>query len=174
MEFSLEIERPSQTLHKLNIKVPSQEVKSHFDRKLAAIQRTAKIKGFRRGQVPISLVKQYYGDDVRNEVFRMLVDGALDAAVSREKIRMVGTPQIETLILRVVKTSRMMDTLITTIPVFREDQELAFTATVEVMPEIEVDGYTGVSLTRHQTEIKDQQVEKVVNQLRIFVVRFLP
>ena len=166
MEFSLEIEKPSNILHKLTIKVPSKEVKNHFDRKIAAIQRTAKLKGFRPGQVPLSLVKQYYGEDVRREVFKSLVDGSLEAAVAREKIRTVGTPQIETPHSEECKDeSHDGHTHHHHHNSFHEDRDLTFTATVEVMPEIEIEDYTGVSLTRHKVEVTDKQVENVVNQL---------
>src|SRR5581483_8645026 len=48
----------------------------------------------------------------------------------------------------------------------QEGQDLTYTATVEVLPEIEVKGYTGLSLTREKAEVGDADVETVLKNLQ--------
>jgi trigger factor len=154
MEFSVEVEKPSSVLRKLTIKVPAKVVKNYMDKGLIAIQKTAKLKGFRPGQAPISIIKQYYGEDVRHRVFHNLIDESFEEAVREHDIRTVGSPKIDTPDHKTGEGAH--DHSLT------EDQDLTYVATVEVMPELKVKSYTGISVDQETVEITDDQVEKVV------------
>jgi trigger factor len=158
MEFSLEVEKPSTIVRKLKIKIPANVVKSHFEKGLAEVQKTAKLKGFRPGQVPMTIVKQYYGDDVRHQVFHRLIDNSVQEAVVGQKIQTVGSPKIDTPDHK-TGTGEHDHTL-------HEDKELSFTATVEVMPEVHVKSYKKLKIKQEKVEITDAHVEKVVENLR--------
>ncbi len=158
MEFSVEVETPSSIVRKLTIKVPSHEVQKHLDRGLVTVQKTAQVKGFRVGQVPLSLVKQYYGEDVRHRVFHNLIDESFDQAVKEKEIRVLGRPHIDTPNHQTGKGDHDHT--------LKEDQELTFTATFEVMPEVKVKGYTGIAVNQEKVDITDDQVEKVVINLQ--------
>lgn len=157
MELSVEVENQSSIVRKLTVKVPAQVVKNHFEKGLIAIQKTAKIKGFRPGQVPISIVKQYYGEDVRHRVFHNLIDESFEKAVQEKNLRAIGSPKIDTPEHK-TGAGEHDHTL-------KEDQDLTYTATFEVMPELEVKNYTGISVTRDQVEVTGEQVDKVVDNL---------
>lgn len=154
MEFTVQLEKPSSIVRKLTIKVPAGVVASHFERGLIEVQKTAKLKGFRPGQVPISVIKQYYGDDVRHRVYHNLIDESFQEAVRKHQLQAVGRPQIDSPDHKTGEGDHDHS--------IHEDQDLSFIATVEVLPEIEVKGYTGVSLVREKVEVNDSDVEKVV------------
>ncbi len=158
MEFSLEVEKPSSIVRKLKIKIPADVVKSHFDKGLAEVQKTAKVKGFRPGQVPLTIVKQFYGNDVRHQVFHRLIDDSVQEAVVGQKIQTVGSPQIDSPDHK-TGAGEHDHTL-------HEDKDLSFTATVEVMPEVHVKGYKKLKIKQEKVEITDAQVEKVVENLQ--------
>src|SRR5688572_2592032 len=129
MEFTVvHVEKPSHVTRKLTIQVPAQEVAKHFERGLKEVAKTAKLKGFRPGNVPISVVKQYYGADVRHQVFHNLIDESYREALRAEKIMAIGRPQIDTPDHQHGAGSHDHS--------IQEDQDLKYTATVEVMPEI--------------------------------------
>src|SRR4051794_31422496 len=96
MELNVQVEKPSAILRKLTIRVPAKEVASRYNSGLAEVQKTAKLKGFRPGQAPISVIKQYYGEDVRHRLFHNLIDESFQHAVREQKIKAVGNPKIET------------------------------------------------------------------------------
>src|SRR5688572_24049656 len=96
MEYSVEVEKPSSVLRKLTIKVPAKEVKVRFDAGLIAVQKTAKLKGFRPGNAPISVIKQYYGEDVRHRVFHNLIDESVEKAIQDHQLKAVSSPKIDT------------------------------------------------------------------------------
>ncbi|MFZ9595499.1 MAG: trigger factor [Bdellovibrionia bacterium] len=166
MEFSVEVEKISSIVRKLKIKIPSQEVKTQFDRSLVQVQKTAKLKGFRAGQVPLSMVKQFYGSDVRHQLFHRLIDDSIEKAVIQEKIQSVGRPKIETPEHQ-TGSGEHDHTL-------HEDQDLSFIATVEVMPELEMKNYKKLKLKKESTEVTDDHVDQVIENLRHSQAQLVP
>lgn len=158
MELSVQVEKPSSILRKLTIKVPAKEVKNHFDKSLVNIQKTANLKGFRPGHAPLSVIKQYYGDDVRHRVYHNLIDESLEQAVKENKIRSVGNPKIDAADHQ-TGTGEHDHSL-------HEDQDLTFTATLEVIPEVTAKNYTGISLKKEKVEVTDEHVNQMMDHLR--------
>lgn len=157
MEFSVQVEKPSHVTRKLTVRVAAKEVSVRFQRGLAEVQKTAKIKGFRPGMVPIGVVKQYYGEDVRHQVFHNLIDESFREALKDQKIKAVGRPQIETPEHQTGKGDHDHS--------IKEDQDLTYTATVEVLPEIDVKNYKGLPLTQAKADVTEQDVEIVLKGL---------
>ena len=157
MELNVQVEKPSNILRKLTIRVAAKEVATRFERGLIEVQKTAKLKGFRPGQAPISVIKQYYGEDIKHRLFHSLIDESFQEAVRGEKLQAVGRPKIDTPDHKTGEGDHDHT--------LHEDKDLTYVATVEILPEIEVKGHTGVSLTREEISIKDEDIEKVVNGL---------
>lgn len=166
MEFTVQVEKPTNIQRKLTIKVPAKEVAAKMEEGLREIAKTAKLKGFRPGHVPLAVVRQYYGEDVRHRVFHNVIDESFKQAVKRENIRTVSSPQIETPEHQTGQGAH--DHTI------QEGQDLTFTATVEVIPEVEVKNYTGLSLTEGKVEITDKDVDLVVENLRGAQAQLVP
>lgn len=159
MKFEIQMEESSPITRKFKIKVPASLVANRFEKGLIEVQRTARIKGFRPGHVPLSIVKQYYGEDVRHRVYHNLIDESFHEAVREHKVRAIGSPKIEE--AKEHKTGGGDHD-----HAIQEDKDLNFTATVEILPEIEVKGYTGVSLSKENNEITDKEVSQVIENLR--------
>ena len=166
LELSVQIEEPSSIVRKLTIQVPAQVVKTRFEQSLASVQQTAKLKGFRPGLAPLSIVKQYYGEDIRHRVFHNLIDESFDHAVKEHQLRAVGNPKIDTPD-HSTGTGDHDHTL-------KEDQDLKFTATFEVMPDVKAKGYAGLSLSQDKVDVTSDQVQKVVNNLRDSQAQLVP
>ena len=96
MDISVSVEKASSVSRKLTIKVPANIVADRFAKGLQDVAKTAKMKGFRPGMVPLPMVKKVYGEDVRHHVFHKLVDESYAVALKQEKIQAVGQPQIDT------------------------------------------------------------------------------
>jgi trigger factor len=164
MDITVSVEKASNVSRKLTIKVPANIVADRFEKSLREVAKTAKIKGFRPGMVPLPMVKKFYGDDVRHHVFHKLVDESYSEALRKEKIQAVGQPQIDT------ETSKK-----TTAAehnhddhsghVLDENKELTFFATVEVIPEIDVKGYTGLAVSRGNDLVTDADLQKSLDQM---------
>lgn len=157
MQYSVQVENTSPILRKLTIKVPAEAVAKSFEKGLAEAQRTAKIKGFRPGHVPITVIKQYYGADVRHQVFHNLINESYREALKDQKLRAVGSPNIDTSEHNHGQGAHDHGV--------KEGQDLTFVATVEVMPEIDVKSYTGIALTRSKSEVTEEDVQKIVTNM---------
>lgn len=157
MELNVQVEKPSAILRKLTVRVPAKEVAARYNRGLAEVQKTAKLKGFRPGQVPLPVVKQYYGEDVRHRLFHNLIDESYQHAIRKENLKAVGQPRIETPEHQTGAGEHDHS--------IKEDQDLTYVATVEVLPEISVKGYTGLALSKDNVAITDENVETVVKNL---------
>lgn len=159
MNLQIQVEKTSNIQRKLTIRVPAKIVANRFERGLAEVQKTARLKGFRPGHAPLSVVKQFYGEDVRHRLYHNLIDESFQEAVREQKLMTVGRPQIEDSPEHKTGVGEHDHTA-------HEDKDLVYTATVEVMPEIEVKGYTGIALTKEKAEITNDDVKKVVESLR--------
>ncbi|MGK5087159.1 trigger factor [Bdellovibrionota bacterium FG-2] len=154
MQFNVQVEKVSTIVRKLTIKIPAAEVDSRFQTGLAEIQKTANLKGFRVGQAPISIIRQFYGEDVRHRMFHRLVDESFGLAVHQEQLKAVGSPTIDSPEHKTGEGEHDHGV--------QEGKDFTYIATFEVLPEIEPKGYTGIPLTRDIHEVTDAQVEEMV------------
>jgi trigger factor len=157
MELNVQVEKSSPILRKLTIRVPAKEVAARYNRGLAEVQKTASLKGFRPGQAPITVIKQFYGEDVKHRLFHNLIDESYQTAIRKENLKAVGQPRIETPDHKTGEGEHDHS--------INEDQDLTYTATVEVLPEIEVKGYTGLALKKEDGNVKDEDIETVIKNL---------
>jgi trigger factor len=157
MNIQVSVEKASPISRKLTIKIPAQEVTSRFNRSLGEVQKTARIKGFRPGMAPIHVIKQFYGSDVRHNLLHRLIDESFQVAVEKEKIQAVGSPKIDTPENQTGhgEHDHTID----------ETKDFTFTATVDVLPEIEPKGYTGIALTKDAEEVSADDVKKSIQQI---------
>ena len=155
MDITVSVEKASAISRKLTIKVPANIVADRFEKSLREVAKTAKIKGFRPGMVPLPMVKKFYGDDVRHHVFHKLVDESYSEALRKEKIQAVGQPQINNDKHGDDHSGHVLD----------ESKELTFSATVEVIPEIDVKAYTGLAVTRGSDAVTDADLQKSLDQM---------
>jgi trigger factor len=167
MDITVSVEKASPITRKLTIKVPANIVADRFEKSLREVAKTAKIKGFRPGMVPLPMVKKFYGDDVRHHVFHKLVDESYSEALRKEKIQAVGQPQIDTPESKKADADQghAHDHDDHSGHVLNEDKELTFTATVEVLPEIEVKSYTGIAITRGNDLVTDADLQKTIDDI---------
>jgi trigger factor len=143
----VEIEDISSVKRKLSIEVPADLVSREFEKAYRELNRTAKMKGFRPGKVPRSLLERYYGDRVRYEVTSKLIQETYGKSLEEHAITPVAQPQIEE-------------------PDIRQGEDFHYTALVEVKPRIDVSGYEGLEILREEMLITGEQVETRLQEIR--------
>ncbi|SCZ63640.1 trigger factor [Thiohalomonas denitrificans] len=133
---------------RMTVDIPEEQISREVDKRLQQMARTTRIKGFRPGKVPMKVIKTRYGDQVRQEVLGEVVQSSFYEAVGQENLRPAGHPRVE---------PKEGD----------ENQEgFAYTATFEVMPEIEPAPVEGVEVDKVTSEVTDADVEKMLETLR--------
>jgi trigger factor len=130
----------------MRVELPAEDIDQEVDSRLKSVGRTAKIKGFRPGKVPAKVVRQKYGKQIREEVLSELMQKSYTAAVMQEKLNPAGGPQIQ--------------------PEVSDNQNFAYTATFEIMPEIELKNLNKIKIETPDVSIGQKDVDDVLLKLR--------
>jgi trigger factor len=140
------VESPTKLQRRLTITVPAEQMDVALDKRLHHLAKTAKVKGFRPGNVPMAHIKQLYGSAARNEALSELIQSSLYEAINQEKLNPVGVPMVEPKNIT-------------------PGQPIEFIATFEVLPEIESVKFNIKEIEKHVASIADADIDKVVERL---------
>jgi trigger factor len=132
---------------KLRLEIPGDTVRTETDKMAAKLARQVTVPGFRRGHVPSSVVKTRFRKELRDEVLSHLLPHSLGDAIREKDLKVIGEPAVDDL-------------------KFGDDESIDVTFTVEVAPEFEVSNYKSLPLTRRIYKIRDEDVERTINDLR--------
>ncbi len=145
--MQVSIETTSGLERRLTIGVPAEVVDQEVTKRLQKAAKTVRINGFRKGKVPLKVVKQKFGAGVRQEVLGDTINKTFYEAVQQESIRPAGQPAIEP-------------------KQFDEGKDLEYIATFEVYPEVELAGFGGIEVTRYDADIEDSDIDNMIKNLQ--------
>lgn len=80
---------------RLNVALPIAQIEGEVQKRLTRLARTVRVAGFRPGKVPLKMVAQQYGPQVRSDVIADAVQKQLNDAVRARNLRVAGLPRIE-------------------------------------------------------------------------------
>ena len=139
---------------RVSMSLPAAEIERAVDTRLKQLARNVKMPGFRPGKVPMKLIAQTYGPQVRSEVLSDAVQKAFSDAVKEANLKVAGFPRIE-----------------------KKDgtdaAALEFSATFEIYPEVKLGDLGGVTIERPQVSVDDAAVDKTIGILRKQRTRFV-
>lgn len=145
--MQVSIESSTGLERQLKIGVPADRIEKEVTERLQKATKTVSIAGFRKGKVPLKVVKQKYGKGVRQEVIGEVVNSSFYEAIKQEELQPVGQPRIDD---------------VTDV----EGQDLEYIAVFEVYPEITLAKLDKVSIARPVTDLNDADVESMIEVLR--------
>jgi trigger factor len=139
---------------RVSMTLPVAEIERQVDAKLKQLARNVRMPGFRPGKVPLKLVAQTYGPQVRSEVLGDAVQKSFSEAVKEANLRVAGYPRIEK-------------------KAAGGGEALEFSATFEIYPEVKVGDLSGATIERPQVQVDDAAVDKTIGILRKQRTRFV-
>jgi trigger factor len=142
------MENLGQLERRLHMAVPVDEIEKQVDERLKKLSRTLRMAGFRPGKVPLKLVAQQYGPQVRSEVVGDAVQKAFGDAVREQKLNVAGYPRIEP------KQGEA------------DAKSIEFSATFEVYPEVVLASVGESKIERPALAVGDAEVDKTLQILR--------
>ncbi|CAG0970143.1 Trigger factor [Methylophilaceae bacterium] len=145
--MSATVETTSNLGRRITVVVPMQPIIDEVNQRINRIARTAKLAGFRPGKVPLKIVQQQYGAQVRDEVLSNTVERTFSDAVEENKLRVAGFPDIQHK------------------PFGETVEQFEYTATFEVFPEIVIGDLSKAKIERPTLELSDADVKKTVDVL---------
>lgn len=145
--MKIEVQNLEGCKRRLDIQIPGTIVSGEISRASAEMAKYARVPGFRPGRVPVSVIRQRFKSELRQEALRNLLPSAVETAVDTHKLRIIGEPGVETLD-------------------FASDETLDVAVLVEVIPEFELKDYKGMTITRTVYRVLDSDVDKVIEKMR--------
>ncbi|HEX4986061.1 MAG TPA: trigger factor [Burkholderiales bacterium] len=142
------LETLSSLERRLSVTLPTDKVNTEIENRLKRLARTVKLHGFRPGKVPMKIVEQQFGGQVRQEVLGDAVQQSFGEAVKEKNLRVAGYPRIE------VK------------PGATPADPFEYIATFEVYPEFSVGELGQARIERPVVVIGDAEVDRTVDILR--------
>jgi len=139
---------------KLSVSLPATDIDHEVETRLKRLSRTVKMHGFRPGRVPLKVVEQHYGPQVRQEVLGDAVQRSFGEAVRQQNLRVAGYPRFELT------------------PRTDGAGEVRYSATFEIYPEVTVGDISGATIGRPTLEIGDAELDKTIEIMRKQRVRY--
>jgi trigger factor len=140
---------------RVSMSVPVADIEKQVGERLKKLARDVRMPGFRPGKVPMRMVEQTYGPQVRNEVLGDAVQKSFSDVVKQANLKVAGYPKIE------AKGEP-------------NDKALEFSATFEVYPEVKVGDLAAITVEQPKTAVGDADVDKTIEILRKQRMRFAP
>jgi trigger factor len=144
----VEVENLSEVKRKLMIEVPSNEVTEEVDRAYRQLGKSAKVKGFRPGKVPRSILEMYYRKQIEEEVSDALVRRSLNEALKEKDLEPVHLSWPEPP------------------PAAVAGEDYRYSVELEVTPEFTAEDYLELELSAPQVEVTDEEVEGRLEEVR--------
>jgi trigger factor len=131
----------------ITISIPAEDIQKQVKTKLNSAQRSAKIKGFRKGKAPIDVVKKMYEPEIRQDVINDSVITKFYELVEEKNFKPVGRPNL------VPERMEM-------------EKDIIFKATFEVYPEISLGNLSRLSYTKAVSSVAEEDVNKTIENIR--------
>ena len=146
--MNVKVEEISSIARKLHFEIGADRVDQEIERAFRKIGKTAKIKGFRPGKVPQSVLEQYYGVQMEKEVLGRLINDTYFKALDDHAIPAVGEP-------RIVDSSGVS-----------RGQAFTYQAEIEVKPNVTAKDYVGVALQKEALMPEPTVIDGRLEELR--------
>lgn len=146
--MNVKVEDVSSIKKKLIFEVASEQVDKEIRKALQKIGKKAKIKGFRAGKVPESVLEKYYGGQMEQDVLTSLINATYFKALQEHDIPAVGEPSI-------VESSGI-----------NKGEAFTYEAEVEIKPEVTARDYTNLSLEKEKFVPDPKAVEGRLEEMR--------
>jgi len=128
------------------VNLSADEISEKVDFRLQEIQRTAQLPGFRPGKVPVSVLKQRFGQAVLGEVLEKAIGDSSQQALTEKGVRPAMQPEIE-------------------VSEFEDGKDLEYTISVETLPEITLTDFAKIKLERLVPEGDEKDVQQALENL---------
>ena len=145
--MDIEIEEVDSCNKKIKFVIPYNNYKKEVDKYYQKLGREVKVPGFRKGKVPASLLEKQFGPDVKKEVLSNLISNELNKAIAEKDLRAIGQPHL----LEVNA---------------EEGTDISVSASVEVLPNIDIKDYSSIELEMKIPRITNEEVDQTIEAFR--------
>jgi trigger factor len=145
--MNVEVENLPNCLASLKVELPPERVTKEWNDIVKGFQQVARIRGFRPGKAPQSVVESKFRKEIQEELTRKLVNESTKEAIREKGLRALSVSNVEDV-------------------EFTPERSMRFTATIVTSPEFELPEYKGIPVKVAPLEVSDEEVEAGLERLR--------
>jgi trigger factor len=145
-EMKVDFEDVSAVKKKINVRISAETVDGEIENAYRALNKKAKIKGFRPGKIPRDILVSRFKEDVEADVAEALFKKTYPEALKEADVNPISYPQVDT---DGVKTG----------------EDFSYSVTVEILPEIHVSNYQGLEVEKERVDVDKKKVEETLARL---------
>lgn len=145
--MKIDVDELSPVQRKVHVELPAATVADEFSRAYRNLGQRVRVKGFRSGKIPRTVLQGLYGDEVKGEVRAHLVEESLGEVIKERGLEIVSRPEVEANELS-------------------ESGAFSFSAIFEVKPEIDAKNYFGIAVEKVRLSVSETQVDEALRRLQ--------
>lgn len=145
--MQVSVESTSTLERKMTVQVPAEEVSAEVESRLKKFSKTVRLDGFRKGKVPVAIVRKRFGGQVHREVLGDLIESSYRDALMDQKLNPAGQPSIEPASME-------------------QGKDLEYVATFEVFPEVSIKQLDGLSMETVTATVGEDDLDNMIETLR--------
>lgn len=145
--MQVSVEKTGDLGRRMTVQVPADDIDGQVRHRLDELRRQVRLKGFRPGKVPMKVIQQRYGQQVREEVIQQVMQSSLQRAIGEQQLRVAGVSRIQP-------------------GPAADGGDFRFTAELEVYPDLPQIDVAGLVIERPEVEITDEDVDDMIETLR--------
>ena len=126
--------------------VPSKDVADKLNISLEKISKDLEIEGFRKGKVPLNIVKQRFGQNALNQTLDELIQTTSNEVIRKNNLKLSIKPKVD------VKN-------------FEEEKDLEYIMTLELLPEFKTEDIKKIKLTKFVSKVNEEDYKKTLDTL---------
>lgn len=138
----------SPVLLELNIQIDAERVRAELDKAYQQLSRQARVRGYRPGKAPRSVLRHMFGARVAADVAQRLVDETYPQAVDEQKVQTVSRPAIES-------------------QAVSENEPFSYKARVEILPKIDSVTFEGLKVVRPSVAVPPEKIEEQLKAVQL-------
>jgi trigger factor len=145
--MKIDIDELSPVQRKVRVELPAETVASEFRHAYKNLGQRVRVKGFRTGKIPRSVLQGMYGEEIKGEVRSHLVEETLGEVIKERGLQIVSRPEVEANDLG-------------------EGDAFSFSAVFEIKPEFEIKDYLGLEVEKVKMAVSDDQVQDALKRIQ--------
>ncbi|MFW6052978.1 MAG: trigger factor [Desulfosalsimonas sp.] len=153
--MDVKVEDVSDVKKKVHVEIPNEQVTSKLDETYKQLKKTAKIKGYRPGKIPRSVLERHFKKDVHADVVNSLVQDSFPDAIKEADLTVLETTDLDA-------------------PELDPESSYKYAATVELKPELPEVEFKGLKLKKTVYSIEEAEIDSQIDRLRQHLAEYRP
>jgi trigger factor len=153
--MKIDVDEINPVQRKIRVELTPEKVAGEFNKAYHRLGQRVRVKGFRAGKAPRTVLQGIYGDEIKGQVRSQLVEDSLSEVIKERGLQIVSRPEIEANELQ-------------------EGHPFSFSAVFEVKPEIDIRDYLGIRVEKVKLAITEEQIDEALQRLRESHARLEP